>query len=917
MREEKNKLKRLQDEAKKNLEEVTAKNLSQISRGCRTLLKYGLEKDEEEDYERSFYFYYRFFHFHSEVTKMCVKIQNRSFVDNIASKDEITSAFDRLKWLKEYFKNEEKEEEKLNVENKEIVNEKEEFIPSDPEIGNETINLINSSKMFEHLKKRLYHNLVIDIRSSYQYNLCHIDLSNDYLVNFNQNNKEIMRMVNIPFELLKDGDVRTMWEIEKRLDESAAVLLRGRKDCDYIFIVDSTSEETETYKKLELALTDYDVFTQQQSRKRIYRLENGFVEWSYFYPQYTNNMVEAHRVTSQKKQFINELPIEDEIISDDTKEIIEEMEKTKEINENEFYEEEKNDVENLEQPVPKPSIPDRTNKPKRIPDRETKPKKKNEIEESKKKIEKFEEKFEEESKKKIEKFEESKKKFDEESKKKIEEIKKMIPDRSSKPKPSKLDECKETELPLNHKMTKSDEKFMKSLENIIGEVIDKSEKEEKNISNSSKILSKINRPIVNIRNSSKKLTRTNIKEELEKFSKYLSLLNQTATASFHQQMSRSCVGSSEGSGGPGSTLGLENVGNTCYINSVLQCLVHSPPISYKICNGRIMNDLKSANKNNPLSSSGEITNSFVNIGRYLLSRIRNDISKCQIRKKEIILSSKRSNQSRNCYLLLADVSEFRQIIRKHSRQFATSQQQDAQEFLIFLLDQLHEDLNKSHGNFNKPKIEDDPKRMSPELMSELEWNDYYKRNTSFIIDYFHGQMRSSITCEKCKKESFRFEPFLTLSLPIESDGGSIGQFLKKFEQEELLDNCWNCPNCKELRSVIKNIRLWRLPPILIIVLKRFDYTNISYEKNQKFVEIPFKILLNDPSEKKNKCFNLYGIVNHSGTLESGHYTCVIKSFIDDHWYEYDDSRVNIKKPSEIISSSAYLLFYLLNEKYDR
>lgn len=118
---------------------------------------------------------------------------------------------------------------------------------------------------------------------------------------------------------------------------------------------------------------------------------------------------------------------------------------------------------------------------------------------------------------------------------------------------------------------------------------------------------------------------------------------------------------------------------------------------------------------------------------------------------------------------------FKNIIGKYGPSFSGYQQQDSQEFLIFLLDCLQEDLNRV---LNKPYIEKpdstDEMVRDPVALHEMAdtcWEIYKKRNDSVITDLFAGMYKSTLTCPVCEKVSIIFDPFnnLTLQLPIENN----------------------------------------------------------------------------------------------------------------------------------------------------
>lgn len=109
---------------------------------------------------------------------------------------------------------------------------------------------------------------------------------------------------------------------------------------------------------------------------------------------------------------------------------------------------------------------------------------------------------------------------------------------------------------------------------------------------------------------------------------------------------------------------------------------------------------------------------------------------------------------------------FKQKIGETAPRFTGYQQQDAQELLVFLLDGLHEDLNRVR---QKPYIEfQDDQGRSEEVVAEEHWNNYLKRNDSIVVDLFTGQHKSTLECPRCSHTSITFEPFVYLSLPLPS-----------------------------------------------------------------------------------------------------------------------------------------------------
>eukprot|EP01090_Pellita_catalonica_P016435 TRINITY_DN4691_c0_g1_i1.p1 TRINITY_DN4691_c0_g1~~TRINITY_DN4691_c0_g1_i1.p1 ORF type:complete len:646 (+),score=94.46 TRINITY_DN4691_c0_g1_i1:236-1939(+) len=142
----------------------------------------------------------------------------------------------------------------------------------------------------------------------------------------------------------------------------------------------------------------------------------------------------------------------------------------------------------------------------------------------------------------------------------------------------------------------------------------------------------------------------------------------------------------------------------------------------------------------------------------------------------------------------------------------------------------------------------------------------------------------------------------------------IESCLKQFCKPEVLgkQDMWYCSSCKEHKQATKALELWHLPKILIVQLKRFQYSKHYREKLNTFCDFPLSNFDLSPyvlSGQKNLQYNLFGVSNHSGGLRGGHYTAYAKNFKDGKWYHFNDSNVHPTKAESVKSSAAYVLFY--------
>ena len=153
---------------------------------------------------------------------------------------------------------------------------------------------------------------------------------------------------------------------------------------------------------------------------------------------------------------------------------------------------------------------------------------------------------------------------------------------------------------------------------------------------------------------------------------------------------------------------------------------------------------------------------------------------------------------------------FKEAIGRFAPQFSGTEQQDSQEFLSFLLDGLHEDLNiiKDKPKIPEltPKEEEEMEYLHPQIASEIEWEKYLRRNSSVVVSLFQGQFRNILRCLVCNKTSTTYSAFMCLSLPIPRNYNGervvLYQCLDAFTKEEILDgdDAWNCP--RDRKSVV-------------------------------------------------------------------------------------------------------------------
>ncbi|XP_036374081.1 ubiquitin carboxyl-terminal hydrolase 15-like isoform X2 [Megalops cyprinoides] len=179
--------------------------------------------------------------------------------------------------------------------------------------------------------------------------------------------------------------------------------------------------------------------------------------------------------------------------------------------------------------------------------------------------------------------------------------------------------------------------------------------------------------------------------------------------------------------------GLCNLGNTCFMNSAVQCLSNIPPLTEYFLQDKYQDEL---NLDNPLGMRGEIAKVYAELIKQVWSGKYSYVTP----------------------------RPFKTQVGRFAPQFSGYQQQDSHELLAFLLDGLHEDLNRIR---KKPYIQlKDADGRPDKVVAEEAWDNHTKRNDSIIVDIFHGLFKSTLVCPVCSKVSVTFDPFCYLTLPL-------------------------------------------------------------------------------------------------------------------------------------------------------
>jgi ubiquitin carboxyl-terminal hydrolase 8 len=328
--------------------------------------------------------------------------------------------------------------------------------------------------------------------------------------------------------------------------------------------------------------------------------------------------------------------------------------------------------------------------------------------------------------------------------------------------------------------------------------------------------------------------------------------------------------------------GLINLGNTCYMNSAIQCLSNTPELTHFFLSKEFQKNLDEDHK-------------FINLINEWYRLI------------EAIWSD-------NCTII---PKTFDTTIKTYAKKYGLNQnftnygQNDVQEFLLFMIDNMHEVLSKKVTINISGVIQNEKDKCAYQAMKN--WETHFKNSYSKIIEIFYGQLITTIETPDNKILSKSFDPICFYTLPIPSPTNNeqvtIYDCFDLFCSSELLtgDNQYYCDKKKEYFDAYKKTKIWKFSNIVIICLKRF---NNNMRKICKPIDFPTTLDLNKYCEgyETANYYDLYGICNHSGGTFGGHYYAYCKNK-NGNWYNYNDSCVTNISEEDIITSAAYCLFY--------
>uniref|UniRef100_A0A6C0KQD9 USP domain-containing protein n=1 Tax=viral metagenome TaxID=1070528 RepID=A0A6C0KQD9_9ZZZZ len=331
-------------------------------------------------------------------------------------------------------------------------------------------------------------------------------------------------------------------------------------------------------------------------------------------------------------------------------------------------------------------------------------------------------------------------------------------------------------------------------------------------------------------------------------------------------------------------VGIQNMGNTCYSNSIVQLL-------------RASHEWNAFCLTHPIQER--------------LSHISDELpSKRILLAYQDILKSLWSAYKPAYVRPLAFISEVRKAVQGGVYEmFGVPVANDSHEFLVYLMDNFHEAL-KTQEPYEEKQIPDELSSRDKRIwMAENGWNKFISKENSEIVRLFFGMMQKDICCNNCQNHSYRWEVFN--SLKISCDGETFHEWIQNEVKETTIEG-YKCDKCNGRHNATIFSHIWKLPHSLFVTLRRFHsngsknmaicpYRGETISFSNFFAEES-----NDPSRYWN--YELRGVSDHHGTHMGGHYTAQFKHPLSEKWWWMDDQTAHdLDQPR--FSSANYIFFF--------
>jgi ubiquitin carboxyl-terminal hydrolase 2/21/ubiquitin carboxyl-terminal hydrolase 8 len=309
-------------------------------------------------------------------------------------------------------------------------------------------------------------------------------------------------------------------------------------------------------------------------------------------------------------------------------------------------------------------------------------------------------------------------------------------------------------------------------------------------------------------------------------------------------------------------VGIQNMGNTCYVNAVLQLL--------RTCHA--WNGFCLTTEFDP---SKKITLAY----KDMLVTMWSAYKPAYVRPLAFIADIKKAVEN-TPYVM-----------------FGQPMQHDAHEYLAYLMDQFHEELKTES--------------VVPDGMmnaADRAWYTFLSKQTSEMVRIFFGMLRKTVICSNCQNKTYQWELFNTLKIPCE--GATFNDWIQKEVNEVSEIDAYKCDTCNGKYPAKKYSHVWKAPEHLFIVIHRFRGDGSKHMEMCPIVEqLTLEPYYAEEAPRNHITYQLSGIVDHhGGHIHGGHYTSQFKHPISNEWWFFDDERAGqLESPQG--SSANYIFSY--------
>lgn len=411
--------------------------------------------------------------------------------------------------------------------------------------------------------------------------------------------------------------------------------------------------------------------------------------------------------------------------------------------------------------------------------------------------------------------------------------------------------------------------------------------------------------------------------------------------------------------------GVSNLGNTCYMNAVLQALAHAPELcmaiqcephypSCPVYRKKMMEDDQKALESNGDNDQNLPQSSSPNEEMFCIL--------CEM--EQHLLRVHKSGE------VVSPSNIVHGFVNHIAPWFKLGVQEDSHEFLRLLIEAMEKccvkarneslsSLQEKHPTWEEEKENENLPTKQPLVIGNHSTTSGIKSGSEYPFRLFCGEIESTVKCFSCSNVSSKIDPIEDIGLEVRPTTANrsswqlatnnislmdVIESFQKFTASEALDSCYKCESCGKVGKATKQVQLKSIPPILTLHLKRFRYGNDKFsmghsivpsrrrtaelsgllgdvgssgsakiEGHVKFPQV-FDIrpyLTQDIQSKvKSMLCRLFAVIVHTGkNSHSGHYVCFVRNVSKNEWWKMDDARVSLVSKEEVFAAEAYMLFY--------